>query len=76
MKMEGEYSTKVLGHIFQITQYYITDEYKLDDGGDDYYDYAADSSDKNSNVHSYYNDVSVVTIMVVPAVLRMIDDSH
>jgi hypothetical protein len=43
MKVEGEGFTKVLGRIFRTTQYYITYDHKLDDGGDDYYDYAADT---------------------------------
>jgi len=51
--MEGEGSIKVLGHIFRTTtQYYISDDHKLDDVGDDYYDYAVANNDKNSNVHS------------------------
>lgn len=66
----------MLGHIIRTTQYYITDDHKLDDGCGDYYDYAADNNDKNSNVHSDNNDVSVVTIMVVAAVLTMMDESH
>jgi hypothetical protein len=66
----------VLGHIFQTAQYYITGVHKLDDGGDDYYDYAADNSDKNSNVHSNDSDVSEVTIMVVASVLTVMDDLH
>jgi len=74
--MEGEGSTKVLGHIFRTTQYNITDDHKLDDDGDDYYDFAADNNDKNSNVHSNDSDVSEVTIMVVAAVLTVMDDSH
>lgn len=66
----------MLGQIFRTTQYYITDDHKLDDGGDGYYDYAADNTDKKSNVHSDDSDVSVVTIVVVAEVLTVMDDSH